>query len=312
MGPYQVKESEQMKRFLVLLLMVFLLVSFTGCSVLDYKEATELYNAGAYAEALEIYRALGDFADSARMAELCWQKVDYAAAETALAAGDYTGAMTLYQGLGMYRDSPAKAITSQYLAGADALVAGDYAEAIDLLEPLGSYENSREKIDEAKWLWLHSHGELLTGSAEERVSLLAQPDGSFALIYNLQGFVLGAPYQGNVTLTLRRGQHTADFTAFYESTSATTIREEAVGTLELVTFTGSTPLPVNSFLQTVTDQDGVQTQSTDPSAVLMIRTVLTQSASKLAQALPELLNASGVPITAHDLGFFALKQEESI
>ena len=66
-----------MKRILSALIVLALAVSMAGCSVQDYQTAGTLYKEGKYAQALEIYEALGDYADSAKMAEICRQKANY-------------------------------------------------------------------------------------------------------------------------------------------------------------------------------------------------------------------------------------------
>ena len=42
----------------------------TGCDSSDYKKATELYESGNYDEAYEAFTELGDYKDSANMADL--------------------------------------------------------------------------------------------------------------------------------------------------------------------------------------------------------------------------------------------------
>ncbi len=71
------------------------------CQVnIDYARAMELYNAGNYADAAEVFANL-DYKDSADMVKAC----RYELAHAAYARGDYEEALNLFQDLGSYRDS---------------------------------------------------------------------------------------------------------------------------------------------------------------------------------------------------------------
>ena len=143
-----------MKRMIAALIVVCLCATMTGCSAIDYLKASQLYKEEAYAQALPLYESLGDFADSAKMAEICSQKADYNAAEALLAIQDYEAALPLYEGLGMYIDSPLKAITCRYDNGLRYLSQADYKNAITWLEPLGNYEDCADRTSQARWLWV--------------------------------------------------------------------------------------------------------------------------------------------------------------
>lgn len=306
-----------MKKFLILLLTAALLMSLAGCNVLDYKKAMDHYKAGEYAQALELYRALGDYADSVAMAEICWQKADYQAAAEAVAAREYDRAISLYQGLGMYQDSPVKAIETQYQAGVVCVEAGEYAQGIAYFEELGSYRDCPEQIQQAKWRWLQEavglhRGQIRVKTATGMVRLQAETSGGFTIIYHNSGQILGMPYESNLTMPLNYGLRIVDYTADYLSTSTTTIEEKAAGTLDVGVFTGTEPLPVQTFSQTTTHPDGSVLYSTDPGDSLMMQMVLTEAAQALAQGLPQILEKSQVPITLKDLGFTALIQEEGL
>ena len=80
----------------------------TGCDADEYKRGQELLQAGSYEEASQVFEALGDYKDSAQMAEQCKteQARDlYNQAEKLYGSEDYEGAMNLYhqvQELGGY------------------------------------------------------------------------------------------------------------------------------------------------------------------------------------------------------------------
>lgn len=80
-----------MKRILVLLLCLLLIAALTGCSSSNYEEAVALYESGKYAEALELFEALGDYEDSAHKRILCICKL----AEEYAQDGDLTEAVSL-------------------------------------------------------------------------------------------------------------------------------------------------------------------------------------------------------------------------
>ena len=124
-----------MKKIVAVLVVLALAASMAGCTLRDYQTAGTLYKEGKYAQALEIYTALGNYADSEKMAEICRQKANYEKAGQLLAAGEYEQAAQLYDELGMYSDSPLKAAESRYTGGKASLEAEDYARAIALLTP---------------------------------------------------------------------------------------------------------------------------------------------------------------------------------
>ena len=67
----------------------------------DYDRAMDLYKSGNYAEAAELFEQVGDYKDSAEMANTC----RYQQAVAAFNQENYTEAMRLFQGLGSYKDS---------------------------------------------------------------------------------------------------------------------------------------------------------------------------------------------------------------
>lgn len=304
-----------MKRVLALLLTVCILMSFTGCDALDYKKAMDHYNAGEYAQALEIYRALGDFADSAAMAEICWQKADYEAAEQLFNEGSYRQALELYQGLNMYMDSPIKAIACQYRIGLGCIDAGAYEEALTWLEPLGSYEDALQQVSNAKWLWLctaiESNGgqlEVPAGTAGGSVFLRNDEGGTIEVAYENTGLLLGVPFESKMVITVTQDVREAPYAASYVSSSTSKIEEIAEGTVDVALFTATANIPVETFSQTNTDPDGGQIISTDTTDALMMEIILAEAKNAIAEGLPKLVEQSGTAVTLTDLGFVSLER----
>lgn len=301
-----------MKRVLALVLALCLCMCLAGCDSWDYVKAAKLYENGEYAEALDIFRALGDYADSAAMTEICQQIVDYAQAEELYEAGDYRGALVLYQAHERYADSAAKSLRCRYEIGLGCIESGDYEEATTWLDGLGGYEHSHANAEKARFLWLHSYIqengpvklELESGNAAY-LQLAANADGSMTLSYSKEGMLLGMPFSDAMDITLVQGQKTADYTAVCVSTALNEIREEASGTIGLVGFTTGSDVGVASFTHTVTDPEGVQTVSKNTSDALMVATMFLTVQAVITENLSSMLAQTGVDITVQDLGFYA-------
>lgn len=298
-----------MKRIVTLALVLSLCIAMAGCSVLDYKKAMDHYEAGEYAEALALYQSLGDFADSAQMADICRQKADYKAAEALYMAEDYRSALPLYEGLAMYIDSPAKAIACRYRIGLACVEAGSYEEALSWLEPLGNYEQSLEQVSLAKWRWLHetaAAGLPLHHVNGGMVQLRANEDTSFSIHYEKEGYLLGVQYTHDFVMTFDWGKETGTYQAVYDSSSTGQIKEEATGAFTVAAFNAAANLSLDSFTQTVVDPDGVETVSNESKDSLMMHGMLAEVKVALAEVIPALLEQTELPVTAADIGFAAL------
>ena len=296
-----------MKRFLAALGAVILCVSMTGCSGLDYIKASRLYKDAQYAQALPLYEGLGEFADSAKMAEICSQKADYTAAEAFLASKDYEAALPLYEGLGMYADSPVKAITCRYENGLRYLENGEHEKAILWLEPLGNYENSADQTNLARWLWLngqeHSYIiQAITGDSRV-IRLEPMEDGALRLVLERKGHLLGLPYDTLFEMTFARGDKEGAYEVTCRSESDMTIEESAAGVVDLASFTAGKPLQASEFSQVVIDAEGNQTTSNDVTQAIIVQAVMLEAQEQITTYLPQLLENSGVDITMEDLGF---------
>ena len=91
----------KLKKTLSVLLIAAFMLSAAGCSMIDYKKAEKLKNDGDYAAAQEMYIALGDYKDSAELADEC----GYQLAKAAYDSEDYETAADLFDKLGSYKNS---------------------------------------------------------------------------------------------------------------------------------------------------------------------------------------------------------------
>lgn len=91
----------KLKKTLSILLIAAFTLSAAGCSMIDYKKAEKLKNNGDYAAAQEMYIALGDYKDSAELADEC----GYQLAKAAYDSEDYETAAGLFDKLGSYKNS---------------------------------------------------------------------------------------------------------------------------------------------------------------------------------------------------------------
>ena len=114
------------KNLALVLLIAALMLTVTGCSASDYKTATQLMKSGDAAAASEMFKALGDYKDSAALAVAC----DYTVAKNTYDAGEYEKAAELFTALGDYEDSAALASQAADKAIAQKLV-GEWFSAED-------------------------------------------------------------------------------------------------------------------------------------------------------------------------------------
>ena len=91
----------KLKKILSVLLIAAFMLSASGCSMIDYKKAEKLRTDGDYAAAQEMYIALGDYKDSAELANEC----GYQLAKAAYDSEDYETAAGLFDKLGSYKNS---------------------------------------------------------------------------------------------------------------------------------------------------------------------------------------------------------------
>ena len=118
--------KKTIKNLALVLFIAALMLTVTGCSASDYKTATQLMKSGDAAAASEMFKALGDYKDSAALAVAC----DYTVAKNTYDAGEYEKAAELFTALGDYEDSAALASQAADKAIAQKLV-GEWFSAED-------------------------------------------------------------------------------------------------------------------------------------------------------------------------------------
>lgn len=303
-----------MKRIITLIVIACLCLSFTGCKAWDYGKATKYYKEGQYAQAQELYESLGEYADSAAMAHISWQKADYEAAQQSFLAGDYRQAMELYYGLGMYMDSPAQAIDCQYILASELLEKGEYEESIQLFEQLGAYADSASLARQGISLWLREALTELGGitlkldeTGKQNVSLVSTGGETVNLIYARESMLLGVPNTCRFALILNPETKETSYEARYLSAAASTILEESSGTVDPAVFFQGQGLHTESFTQTITEPDGTETVSQETTQAIILQSLLPEATSIIAENFATLLEQTGTDITPEDLGFLSLE-----
>lgn len=299
-----------MKRILAMMITACLCLSFTGCKLLDYSKASKYYKEGQYAQAQELFSSLGDYADSQSMAYLSWQKADYEAAGESYAAGEYRRAMELYYGLEMYMDSPVKAIESQYALGLQLVEEGQYGEAFALLNALGTYSDSTLHTNRAAALWLRQALSELGGVTmtleDATLQMETSGDSAIAITYHKESQLLGVPNTCSFTLTVFPATQTAAYEASYLSAAASTILEEASGTVDPAGFCAGEGMSTHAFTQTVTDPEGVATVSNDTTDAIILQSLLAEGSTAIAENFASILELTGTALTPRELGFTGL------
>lgn len=303
-----------MKRFLALMLVLCLCLSFTGCKALDYGKASKHYKNEEYAEALHLYTSLDGYADSAAMAHLSWQKDCYRNAEKAFSSGNYREAMALYYSLEAYADSPVKAIESQYLLGLSLVDGAEYAEAIDLLLELGAYKDSAYNAHRAMHLWLKENLVELGGitleldeAGQEKLLFVSTGGETVDVIYTRERQLLGLPNTSRFVLTIYPETQTLAFKASNTSTAASTILEEASGMVDGAAFPAAQSMNTLVFSQIITDPDGTVHTSGSTADAIILQSLLPEAAQIIAQNFGRLLELSGTDITPRQLGFLSIQ-----
>lgn len=140
------------------LALCLVLLALTGCDSSDYKKATDLYEAGDYQAAAEMFDALGEYEDSAAMAQKSW----YGAAKALYDGGDFEGAEAIFTKLGEYEDSADMLTACRYGQAGALAEAGDYEGAAALYEEIGDYQDAADKLREVKTeLMYQNYGDVL-------------------------------------------------------------------------------------------------------------------------------------------------------
>ena len=115
------------KNICLLVVLVLLCTCLTACDSSNYSKAEELYNGGAYAAALELYNALGEYEDSTTKAKMC----QYAIANEYFENTQYEDALAIYKELDEYEDSSEKAVFCEREIGMTTNADYDFLAALE-------------------------------------------------------------------------------------------------------------------------------------------------------------------------------------
>lgn len=156
----EVQEEEKPKRKksfapiitgIVLVLGILALIGFAiipgKINESKYNNASSLAKDGKYAEAAEVFVALGDYEDAEERALKC--KYDYAVSLEK--QKEYEAARDVYTSLGDFEDSKAKIDSCTYNIALLKLDGGKYEEALAIFETIPDYADSATRINECNY-----------------------------------------------------------------------------------------------------------------------------------------------------------------
>ena len=308
-------------RTLVLVLLVCgLLLAMTGCEVLDYRRAIDLYNAGKYEAAGEMFLALGNYENCPALYTDC----QYWIAATLAEQGDFGQALPRFIKLGNYENSDQWVIECKYQMAIDAFHNERYEEARTLFSEAPEYKNTPEYLRQITWrdlfdAVLEKGVDQISASAIE-----AEYDGKTYIISAVHGFGgIGdlelEVFQGRnddynisdgLKITLTQDSTVAQFyfgRGFGMDYLDTRIgsSQTATGKIDITTCTPETRLVIETYEKDVDDNRGNHSHTTDP-AQSNLDDVMAENLSDLLTVIPELLAENGITITLQDIGFYAL------
>ena len=298
-----------MKTVTIVALICVLLVSMTGCDALDYRDAIDLYNAGQYDEAADLFFELGDFEDS----EALFTRSHYWAAVTRMEAGNFSEALPRFIKLGSFEDSAQRATECTYQLAIAAFDVGNFADATNYFAELADYRQTREYLRQINWQVMYD--------AVEQQAIEKELDGTYFRICtdpDTNTLVLSATasksepflYADILSIMLSRDSTIAVFEAesyfgmdFADGRIGST--QSASGRLDITTCTPQTTLVVEDFTKYVEDNQGNLTESNDPADSLM-NDLMAENMSNLMTVIPMLLQETGIELTLRDIGFNAM------
>lgn len=108
----------------------------------EYAIAQGYLVAGDYEQAQNMFAALGDFRDSAKMVKEC----DYLPAQTLLEEGKYDEAAEIFRSLGVYSDSANRYKDCRMAVAELHYEAGEFSEAINVFREVGDYNGAPDRI----------------------------------------------------------------------------------------------------------------------------------------------------------------------
>ena len=309
-----------MKVATIVVLICVLLVSMTGCDALDYRDAIDLYNAGQYDEAADLFFELGDFEDS----EALFTRSHYWAAVARMEAGNFSEALPRFIKLGSFEDSAQRVTECTYQLAIAAFDVGNFADATNYFAELADYRQTREYLRQINWQKLYDAISATGYNNGSGVILEKEVEGKRFSIsamhhdHSTQELVLSVSFGENdaffyfddLNITLTRDSTIAAFTAgsgfgmgFGDGQIGST--QSASGRLDITTCTPQTTLVVEDFTKHVEDNQGNLIDSKDPAGSLM-NDVMAKNMSNLMTVIPMLLQETGIELTLRDIGFNAM------
>lgn len=302
-----------LKSAAALMLVCVLMFSLTGCEKLDYRKAIDLYNAGRFDEAAELFSALDGYENSGEMQTLC----RYWAAITLAENGNHAEALPRFLKLGDYEDSAQRATECTYQIAIAAFIEGNYTDAENHFLKAPDYRQTPEYLRKINWQKffdaVESAGEdgIQTGTSEgmelQVIAKEGEPDQLSFFVSHSKN--MGYAFYDDLTLTLTRDSLDAEFTA--KSTFTMNYPDGQIGTeqiasgkVDISVCTADTALKADTFQMTGTDNLGNTITTDDPTEMLMGED-MAQNLKDMLTVLPTLLDTFGVPVTLQDIGFAA-------
>lgn len=305
------------RSFLLVILVLLLFVSMTGCEDLDYRDAIRLYNDGDYEAAAEIFYALGDFEKCPELYTDCqyWIAVDLAE------EGNFEKALPRFWKLGDYRNSPQWVTECKYQIAVAAFDEGQFKDAELTLRKMADYKQSAEYLRRMNWVAMYDAIVNVGFNAISITHITTQIGGKeYSIAADTYSYELEFSvsewktddflFDDSLKITLTRDSTVASYEAgsgfgmdylgdrIYSSQTAT-------GKIDITTCTPETKLVMETFEMHVEDNQGEITDSKDPADSLM-DDAMAENLSDLLTTIPELLLDSGIAVTLQDIGFYAL------
>ena len=305
------------RSFLLVILVLLLFVSMTGCEDLDYRDAIRLYNDGDYEAAAEIFYALGDFEKCPELYTDCqyWIAVDLAE------EGNFEKALPRFWKLGDYRNSPQWVTECKYQIAVAAFDEGQFKDAELTLRKMADYKQSAEYLRRMNWVAMYDAIVNVGFNAISITHITTQIGGKeYSIAADTYSYELEFSvsewktddflFDDSLKITLTRDSTVASYEVgsgfgmdylgdrIYSSQTAT-------GKIDITTCTPETKLMMETFEMHVEDNQGKITDSTDPADSLMNDAVAENLHDHLT-VIPELLLEAGITVTLQDIGFNAL------
>ena len=305
------------RSFLLVILVLLLFVSMTGCEDLDYRDAIRLYNDGDYEAAAEIFYALGDFEKCPELYTDCqyWIAVDLAE------EGNFEKALPRFWKLGDYRNSPQWVTECKYQIAVAAFDEGQFKDAELTLRKMADYKQSAEYLRRMNWVAMYDAIVNVGFNAISITHITTQIGGKeYSIAADTYSYELEFSvsewktddflFDDSLKITLTRDSTVASYEAgsgfgmdylgdrIYSSQTAT-------GKIDITTCTPETKLVMETFHKFVEDNKGQTTESTDPADSLM-NDAMAENLHDLLTVIPELLAENGITVTLQDIGFYAL------